>query len=687
MAELIFPNATNWIDALEAGQKAGMTQRRTAALQQAGNLMTQGDYTGAANAVLPVDINAGVALQKYGAENSILQRQTAFRQALATHDLPTATQLAAGDPEMHQQLASYMVDTAKTLAEYAQPLKGLPLDQATQKYQTEVLPRLHQLGLSGPEYDNWQPTPDNINQVETTAIGLQAQFERHKPVAVGTNLVDPATGKAVYKGPDVKAVTKASGGQVLVDASQLGGGATDADAGGGGAAPAGPTTVPQTAPLPTGGIYGTVAQVAAKAGAQPNEVGYLQRLAQVESHGDPGAQNGRSTGLFQFHPDTFAAAGGQGDIHDVGQQTQAALNLSRHDRQKLQQLGVQPNDENAYIMHQQGPGGGPALLTAAPDTNAVAALTPVYGNTPKGQAMARAAIVNNGGTADMTAGDFVKMWHDRWNNGGAPVTTAPGAPQGGAASPGPKQPGVLFDSDTMDDEGTKLTDDTVKMAAGMYLKTGVMPALGMKSTAARSRILNAANDIAKDLHLDAGDIVSGMADVKAQGKALADNENRLNQVKGFEDTAIKNGDLALSLAPKGGAQGSVPVINRWIQAGRKKIAGDPDVASFDVALGTFADEYAKVVAGQNGSTDSVRNEAYSRINNAMTQDQLRSVLATMKQEMANRTGAMSDISEGIRTRLRTGGQATLVTAPTPAPAPAAAPAKVIRYDAQGHRLP
>jgi hypothetical protein len=175
---------------------------------------------------------------------------------------------------------------------------------------------------------------------------------------------------------------------------------------GGTGAASGPT------PAPTGGVYDQIDAVAAQAGATPEEQADLRRTAQVESGGDPKARNGSSRGLFQFHPDTFAHAGG-GDINSVADQTKAELNLMRQNRVALQHAGVPVNGANLYIMHQQGTGGGLALLTAPQDVNAVSALTPAYRN-PK---TAEAAIVNNGGKADMTAGQFRDYWNARWSGG------------------------------------------------------------------------------------------------------------------------------------------------------------------------------------------------------------------------------------------------------------------------------
>jgi hypothetical protein len=167
-------------------------------------------------------------------------------------------------------------------------------------------------------------------------------------------------------------------------------------------------------PAPTGPIYDQIGKSAAAHGATLAETGFLQREAQIESSGNPAAQNGQSTGLFQFHPSTFAGLGGI-DIHDTDQQTAAALRGARQNTQLLNEAGVPVTDGNLYLMHQQGPAGGRALLTAPPDTNAIQALAPAYGGNV---ATATRAIVNNGGTPDMTAGQFTSLWQTKFGGGG-----------------------------------------------------------------------------------------------------------------------------------------------------------------------------------------------------------------------------------------------------------------------------
>lgn len=174
-------------------------------------------------------------------------------------------------------------------------------------------------------------------------------------------------------------------------------------------APANPKT---GAPLiaPKGAVYDHVAQVAATAGATADEQAYLRRTAQIESRGDPNARNGSHVGLFQFDEPTFTHLGGV-DITNPDEQTEKALVLARQNETALKRYGVAPTPANLYIMHQQGPGGGLDLLSAPPETNAVQALAPAY----KGDVVkATRAIVGNGGSPTMTAGQFTGMWQRKF---------------------------------------------------------------------------------------------------------------------------------------------------------------------------------------------------------------------------------------------------------------------------------
>lgn len=660
MAELYLPDARDWIASYDAGHQTAMAGQKEAATRQAGGLMASGDYAGAAKALYTSgDLQNGSAVAQAGQQQASyadkLTRQKSVQAKLAAGDISGAYAAAGTDADLLgglDKVADHAKETTATLAGALQGLKTpdgqwLPPDQARAKF-AAMKPTLLARGLDPQQINGFDPTPENLSAIQGQVLGLTAQLAYHKP---DWHEVKGADGSTTFE--DLNPANRQSGAPEQAPAA---------------AAPA-----QQTTPLPTGGVYDQVGHIATQNGAKPEEVSYLQRLAQVESHGDPSAQNGSSTGVFQFHPDTFAGLGGR-DIHSVPEQTFAALSLQRRDRQNLQQIGVDPTDANVYIMHQQGAGGGRALLTAQPDAKAVDVLTPVYGSA----ALAQKAIVGNGGTPDMTAGQFVGMWRQRWGNGGAPVRAAPSeAPVAAAAHIGgpptvagsAAQPpewvsdghGLLINRKTgdrkedpgMGGDGGELTDSATELLAGRYIKDGTLPT--RISEKDKAKILNRASEVAKTLNLTAGDLIAGTADVKATAAALNKQTTQLAQVKAFEDTALKNADLAVSLAPKGAGPMKSPVLNRWVQTGRRAVMGDPGVTQYEVALGTFLDEYAKIVSGatgSQGSTDASRREAYERLSKYASQGQLQAGVETMKQEMNNRITSMQDVQDGLRSHLR-----------------------------------
>lgn len=552
------------------------------------------------------------------------------QQNARLRDTTTLLSLAAtGDQAGFQQQLQARIDAAKAaghdtadaehILELSQDPKNLP--------QIAGILNLRLAGVLGPD-----KAAEVINQYRTAqetershrADEQNTYDANHKPVVVGNNdvLVDPyQTGPANPQQPQ----PAAPGGQ---------------------------------APAPTGGVYDQVGQVAGQAGANAGEQAYLRRLAQVESKGDPTAKNGSSTGLFQFHPDTFAAAGG-GNINDVGDQTRAALTLARRDAVALQHAGITPDPSTLYLMHQQGTGGGLALLTAPPEVNAVAALTPVY----RSEKIARQAIINNGGTPNMTAGQFVDMWRQKFNGGGAQQPQAQAQPQAQPQGQG-GQARVLYDNreppDPNDPSNQPPDPDTVALQAGIYLGKGTLPPLGVGKYAAawKTAILQEATKQAKALGLSANDIIAGTVSIKAAGAALQQSEKTLQAVRGSEGAVQRNADLALSLMPKGVGTTGVPVFNAWQQHVRDQVFGDPNVSQFNLALKTVADEYARVMSTNTGAggqtSDSARNEAYSRLATSATPQQLQANIATMKQEMANRINSLQSVHDGLQASIRGG---------------------------------
>jgi soluble lytic murein transglycosylase-like protein len=154
------------------------------------------------------------------------------------------------------------------------------------------------------------------------------------------------------------------------------------------------------------------------------DVDVAMRIAQIESGGNPRAQNPRSTagGLYQFLDSTWARFGG-GDKMDPERSARAMMALTRENMAGLREtLRREPTGWEIYLAHQQGLGGARQLL-ADPNRPAVEALRAAGVRNP-----AR-ALTLNGGRADMTAGEFAGLWRTKFGEDIAGDGARPRAPR------------------------------------------------------------------------------------------------------------------------------------------------------------------------------------------------------------------------------------------------------------------
>jgi hypothetical protein len=192
---------------------------------------------------------------------------------------------------------------------------------------------------------------------------------------------------------------------------------------GGPTAPAVPGSGPRAETFDPTSIPAFVAAAGGQHGISPD---YMQKTAWIESRGNPRARNpSGASGLFQFMPGT-AAQYGLRDPFNGEASADAAARLAADNRNSLKSaLRRDPTDAELYLAHQQGAGGASALLRN-PNASAHEILTRVYGDPDK----AAAAIKQNGGDLNMTAGQFAGLWtgkFDALGRGGAGQAERPPA--------------------------------------------------------------------------------------------------------------------------------------------------------------------------------------------------------------------------------------------------------------------
>lgn len=200
-----------------------------------------------------------------------------------------------------------------------------------------------------------------------------------------------------------------------------------------------------------------------------------------------------------------------------------------------------------------------------------------------------------------------------------------------------------------------MSDEAIAYAGTMYRDKGTLPPFGNSRYAVPDRkkiIAWAADRNNKSVDAAGSDVVT-QAGVKADTASLAQTTKYRNQVESFEETAQQSAGLIRSLAPKGLGPSGIPVIDSWMQAGRRAI-GNADVVKFGNAIDTFTSEYAKIMSGATGaagSTDSARAKAEGLINKAQNAEQLYGALDVMQQEMNIRRKSLTDQEAQIRREL------------------------------------
>lgn len=225
-----------------------------------------------------------------------------------------------------------------------------------------------------------------------------------------------------------------------------------------------------------------------------------------------------------------------------------------------------------------------------------------------------------------------------------------------------------------------LSDEGLDYAAEQYLLSGTMPA-GLSRSGGAAKVISRAAELAAERGLTADAARLNQQARQAGQVAYSALLKQRTLVGAFERTALANLELAADLS-EGVDRTGVPVVNRWVLAGKRSIGGDPEVAAFHTALTSALNEYAKVLSGATGAagiTDSAREEAESLLSTANTPAQVRRIMQIMRTEMGNRMRGFAAEEEALR--------ATIGGAPPSAhggdhgaspPSPPAAPAAATR---------
>ena len=221
------------------------------------------------------------------------------------------------------------------------------------------------------------------------------------------------------------------------------------------------------------------------------------------------------------------------------------------------------------------------------------------------------------------------------------------------------------------EDGGLLNPASVANAAARYNMDGTLPpnlgrgAQGPRQTA---MILNEAAGQAAAR----GDSPEAQRIQQLANKSSAMALNKLSGQEAIVGAAEKNftanANMVSGLVAKVDNTG-VPILNKWINAGKRSVTGDPNISALDANVKATVNEYAKIVGGGTGGGATAQGEI-SKIEGllsaAQTPQQVESVLNVMRQETANRMQSFKDQKAELTGSMRPTKAAT--TAPATASA-------------------
>jgi hypothetical protein len=152
------------------------------------------------------------------------------------------------------------------------------------------------------------------------------------------------------------------------------------------------------------------------------------------------------------------------------------------------------------------------------------------------------------------------------------------------------------------------------------------------------QLIRAVKDRIPEMAAERGMNPQEVSAMKPQRDALAKTLNQRQAALGAADQFVRQFKNQTELVEKylePGIGGATPVLNKWIQAGRKSIAGDPDVTNLDTLIRGMAREHQRIVTGVTSNAQlhvSAQQTGDELVNNSMTADQVRGQIKAMRGE-------------------------------------------------------
>ncbi len=196
--------------------------------------------------------------------------------------------------------------------------------------------------------------------------------------------------------------------------------------------------------------------------------------------------------------------------------------------------------------------------------------------------------------------------------------------------------------------GTDLTPEAIDQVAAAALKDRTaLIGIGRDPNKV-TQVLNRMATLAPG-----GDIAGNRAAFGADKKSLDKIVPMYDAVTSFENNTLAQGKRLVDLAKEVDTTG-IPVIERWIRAGRKNVAGDPAVSAFNAQLTVFGNEAAKILTNPNlvgVLTVEAQREVKNFLPDNATPQQIERVVNLLGQDFLTRQKSLEDQTAAITKRM------------------------------------
>lgn len=148
-------------------------------------------------------------------------------------------------------------------------------------------------------------------------------------------------------------------------------------------------------------------------------------------------------------------------------------------------------------------------------------------------------------------------------------------------------------------------------------------------------------------------VASTRAEFAGDAASLKKMIGNYDAITAFEENAMQQGKILKTIASKVDTTG-VPVVERWIRAGRKNVDGDPEVSAFNAQMGLYRPEVAKILTNPNLTgvlTDKSQQEVKDFLGNEASAKQVVRVVDLLENDFGIRKKSIEGQMDTIKKRM------------------------------------